>query len=75
MMLVSLCAETIKPVFEGNKILTAVEGNASLYQVNPASRIAGEGRADFRTWGPGFDQEGAGRGGDRRKGGGSSICA
>ena len=34
-MLGSLCAEIIKPVFEGDKIyLTAVEGNASVYQVN-----------------------------------------
>ena len=37
-----------------------MEGNASVYQVNPVSRITGEGRAEFlRTWGPGFDQEGA----------------
>ena len=27
--------------------LTAVEGNASLYQVNSVSRITGEGRAEF----------------------------
>ena len=47
-MLGSLCAGTIKPV----------EGNASDYQVNPVSRITGEGRAEFlRTWGPGFNQE------------------
>ena len=38
-MLVSLCAETIKPVSEGT-----VEGNVSVYQVNPVSRITGEGR-------------------------------
>ena len=51
-MSVSLCAETVKPVFEGDKNLTAVEGNASVYQVNPVSRITGEGRAEFlRTWG------------------------
>ena len=54
-MLVSLCAETIiniKPVSEGNKNLTAVEGNASVYQVNPVRRISGEGTAEFlRTWG------------------------
>ena len=37
-----------------------MEGNASVYRVNPVSRIAGEGRAEFlRTWGPDFDQEGA----------------
>ena len=57
-MLVGLCAETIKPVSEGDKNMTAVEGNASVYyQVNPVSRITGEGRAEFlRTWGPDFDQ-------------------
>ena len=50
-----------KTRFLGGKNLTAVEGNASVYQVNPVSRITGEGRAEFlRTWGPGFDQEGAG---------------
>ena len=39
-----------------------MEGNASVYQVNPVSRITGEGRAECsRTWGPGFDQKGAGR--------------
>ena len=27
--------------------MTAVEGNASVYQVNPASRITGEGRAEL----------------------------
>ena len=41
--------------------MTAVEGNASVYQVYPVSRITGEGRAEFlRAWGPGFEQEGAG---------------
>ena len=54
-----------------------MEGNASVYQVNPVSRITGEGRAVFlRTLGPGFDQKGArvrgGGGGDEW---GSSICA
>ena len=63
-MLISLCAETIKPVFEGQN-LTAVEGNTSGNQVYPVSRITGEGRAEiFRAWGPGFDQEGAGGRGD-----------
>ena len=47
MMLVSLCAETIKHVFDGDLNLTAVEGNASVYQVHPVSRIAGERRAEF----------------------------
>ena len=38
-----------------------MEGKASVYQVNPLSRITGEGRAEFlRTWGLGFNQEGAG---------------
>ena len=61
----SLCAETIKSVFEGGQNLTAVEGNASVYQVYPVSRITGEGRAEFLgAWWPGFEQEGAGgRGG------------
>ena len=37
-----------------------MEGNASVYQVNPVSRTTGEGRAEFsRAWGPGFEQEGA----------------
>ena len=35
----------------------------TVYKVIPVSRITGEGRADvLRTWGPGFDQEGAGGG-------------
>ena len=38
-----------------------MEGNASVYQVYPVSRITGEGRAEFlRAWGHGFEQEGAG---------------
>ena len=48
MMLGSLCAETIKPVSEGDKIWQlAVEGNALVYQVNPVSRITGEGKEEF----------------------------
>ena len=40
-----------------------MEGNASVHQVNPVSRIAGEGRAEFlRAWGPDFDRTGSGRG-------------
>ena len=51
-----------KTRFWGGQNLTAVEGNASVYQVNPV--ISGEGRAEFvRTWGPDFDQKGGGRGG------------
>ena len=45
--------------------LTAVEGNASVYQMNPVSQITGEGRAEFvSTWGPDFDQKGGARGGE-----------
>ena len=41
-----------------------MEGNASVYQVIPVSRITDEGRAEFlRAWGPGVEQEGAERGG------------
>ena len=48
-----------------------MEGNASVYQVYPVSRITGEGRAEFlRAWGPGFEQEGSGRG----RGAGRYIC-
>ena len=48
-----------------------MEGNASVYQVNPVSRVAGEGRAEFlRTWGSDFDQKGGGReGGGQGTGG------
>ena len=36
-----------------------MEGSASVYQVNPVSRISGEGRAEFlMTWGPDFGQKG-----------------
>ena len=53
--------------------MTAVEGNASVYQVYPVSRITGVGRAEFlRAWGPGFDQEGAGGGG---RAGQRTLCA
>ena len=42
-----------------------MEGNASVYQVNPESRISYEGRAELlRTWGADFDQKGGGRGGE-----------
>ena len=41
-----------------------MEGNAPVYQVNPVSRITGEGRAGFlKPWEPGLDQKGAGVGG------------
>ena len=46
-----------KTRFWGGQHLTAAEENASVYQVNPVSRITGEGRAEFwRAWGPGLDQ-------------------
>ena len=35
-----------KTRFWGGQNLTAVEGNASVYQVNPVRRISGEGRAE-----------------------------
>ena len=31
--------------------MTAVEGNASVYQANPVSRITGERRAEFKDVG------------------------
>ena len=50
-----------KTRFSGGQNLTAVEENPSVYIVNPASRTTGEESAEFsRTWGPGFDKEGAG---------------
>ena len=50
-----------------------MEGNASVYQVNPVSRITGEGRGEFsRTWGAGFDKKRAGVGGT---GGGTGGAA
>ena len=65
-----------KTRFWGGQNLTAVEGNASVYHVNPLSRITGEGRAEFlRTWGPGSDQEGAGGGSGGVDGRGNSICS
>ena len=70
-MLISL-RENNKPRFWGGQDLTALEGNASVYQVYPVSRITREGRAEIlRAWGPGFELEGAGGG----KGGGNLICA
>ena len=53
-----------------------MEGNASVYQVNPVSRITGEGRAEFlRTWGgAGFDQKGGGRGERGEQVGQLNLC-
>ena len=54
-----------------------MEGNASVYQVNPVSRVSGEGRAEFlRTRGPDFDQKGGGRegGGGRGRVGQVYLC-
>ena len=51
-----------KTRFGGGQNLTAVERNASVYQVNPVSRITGKGRAKvLTTWGPDIDQKGGGR--------------
>ena len=36
-----------KTRFRGEQNLTAVGGKASVYQVNPVSRISGEGRAEL----------------------------
>ena len=52
-----------KARFWGGQNLTAVEGNASVYQVNPVGRITGEGRVEvLSTWGAEFDQKGGGGG-------------
>ena len=45
-MLTNLCADNIKPVSEGDKNLTAVEENASVYHVYPVSRTTGEEMAE-----------------------------
>ena len=42
-----------KTRFRGDKNLTAVEGNASVYHVYPVPRITGEGRAAFLRGGGG----------------------
>ena len=48
-----------KTRFWGGQTLTAVEGNASVCQVNSVNRIIGERRAEvWRTWGPDFYQTG-----------------
>ena len=50
-----------------------MEGNASVHQVYPVSRITGEGRAEFLwAWEPGFEQEKAGGGG---RAGQLNLCA
>ena len=68
---VSLCAETIKLVFEGGQNVTAVQRKASVYQVNPVSRITGERRVEVsRSWGPGFEEEGTEERGRREVGAG-----
>ena len=54
-----------KTRFCGGQSLTAVEGNASVYQVNPVNGITAEGGAGFLwAWGPNFDQKGGGREGE-----------
>ena len=55
--------ENYETRFWGGQNLTAVELNASVYQVTTASRITGEGRAEIlRTWGLDSDQKGGGGG-------------
>ena len=50
-----------------------MEGNASVYQVNPVSRMSGEGMAEFsRAWGPDFDQKGR-EGGEGTGGAGQFV--
>ena len=49
-----------KTRFRGRQNLTAVEGNASVYQVYPVSRVTGEGRTEC--------------GGRGRGGGGFGMC-
>ena len=49
--------------------MTVVEGNVSVYRVDPISRMTGDVRAEFsRMWGPGSDQKRAGLGGEVRGG-------
>ena len=51
-----------------------MEGNASFYQVNPVSRITGEGRREFlRTWGLDLIRRGGGTGRAAQSVGGNSI--
>ena len=59
MMFVSLCAGTIKPVFDRDNIyLAAVEGSALVHQVYTVSRMTDEERVDFsRAWRAGFEPE------------------
>ena len=60
MVLISLCAETS---FGGGQNLTAVEGNASVYQVYSVRRTTGEGRAEFYgRWGLGVNKRERGGG-------------
>ena len=67
-MLISLWAETTKPVFEGNKFRQLWE--ETRHFVNPVSQITGEGRAGLLgAWGTGFEREGAGGAG------GLNLCA
>ena len=52
--------------------MTAVEGNASVYQVLYMGRITGEERTDFvRAWGLSLNKRERGGGGERV----NSICA
>ena len=55
--------------------MTAVEGNASVYQVYPVSCVTGERRAEFFEWRGGLGLNKRERGGGWRKRAGNSICA
>ena len=46
MVLINLCVKTVKPLFEGDKNITAVEGNILVYQVYHVSRAIVEGRVE-----------------------------
>ena len=60
----------------GGQNLTAVEGNTSVHQVNPVSRITGKsGGGDYVRGGLILIKRGAGRGEAGRDRWGRSICA
>ena len=63
MILVILCAETIKPVSEGDKSDSCGRKFISLSSEScKSNNRRGEGGV-LRTWGADFDQKGSGRGG------------
>ena len=68
-MLVSLCAETTKPIFEGDKSDSCRRKCISLSSVSYKWCNRGREGVVFKDVGPGFEQEGAAAGGGRRTGG------